>query len=279
MKQRHRIILNILDFLIDSKLVYFIHRIISYVILKIQNYTLEIKNDHNEKYKLLNELKKHHKTFLKERKHSKMMKGLNLAFICDGNRRWAKKQGISVINKKIERGLEKITEIIRFCYCRGIESISFYVFALRNFKRDTNEIDGIKKFIINNDFKEIPVRIKIYGDFEAFQDPKIKEKLIELDKKTSERKFNDFFTLNFFLGYNSTECDKNVGNPNMWFDERVDILIRTSGEKRLSDFLVRNVASGTSVQFVTALWPEFTISQLYLIVYKYKLEEKFLIKK
>ena len=265
------ILLKFLDFLIENRFVYILHRIITFIYIKYVKmfYTINLESN---KTMFSNEINKDAALVKQLRKrYTGIFNNLNVAFVCDGNRRWSKKNKIYKNKDKISFGLQKIEQIVSFLYFKGCSSISFYVFAIRNFKRAGEEIDAVKKQLKNQKIEKYSLKIRVYGDLSLFEDKEIL-KNIEQWETGSNVVDDDTFKINIFLAYNSKECDLDETNKRMFFDDKVDILIRTSGEKRLSDFMVKQVASGTAVKFISTLWPDLTLSQVFLILQQFKLE-------
>ncbi|OQS55498.1 RER2 [Ecytonucleospora hepatopenaei] len=270
-------LLRIGDFFIDNKIFLFMHNIISFCMFFFYKifYGIVFKHvsfDGKEDHVLFDS--EENNTILKIqklRKNKGMFKNINMVFICDGNRRWAKKHGYTDTTKKVEIGINKIHEIILFLYLQGCKSASFYVFAIRNFRRASDELSAIKKYLKSESIKKYNLKVKIYGEIERFEDKQVVENISKWENNSNS--INDeTFVINLFLAYNSTECDKDKSNLRAYFDDPVDILVRTSGERRLSDFMVRQVASGTQVKFISPLWPELTISHVFFILLQQKFE-------
>lgn len=214
-------------------------------------------------------------------KRISIFQNLSVAFIADGNRRWHRMRSKStggavsssslpVKNDKIDSGFRKIEEIIKFAYFNSLKEVSFFCFAVKNFKRPANEVNEIMDYIRDSRPLEhsLPIKLQIYGDMSLLR-PDVQDSLKLFEERT---KSNTGMTVNLFISYNSSNDEH---SPNR-FNKRVDILIRTSGEKRISDFMVRQVASGTAVDFVAPYWPELSLLHLNLILCKYLLEEKYL---
>ncbi|ADM12318.2 undecaprenyl pyrophosphatase synthetase [Encephalitozoon intestinalis ATCC 50506] len=206
------------------------------------------------------------------RSRIKIFQGMRVAFICDGNRRYMKKIGQK---DKFTRdpGLQKIYEFINFGYFYGLKEVSFFCFALSNLRRTPEEVNGImniiRKKIKNPKKTSIKPKFLVYGRLDLL-DSDVRNKLIEVEKETEN---NTDIVVNIFFAY-SSEDEINRG---IKFDSKVDILIRTGDAKRLSNFMVRQVATGTSVFFAKVLWPELTIVHLFLILLKHQLENKYLL--
>ncbi|KAM0672715.1 cis-prenyltransferase [Ordospora colligata] len=198
---------------------------------------------------------------------------MNIAFICDGNRRYMKKHGFKDPFER-DDGLNKIYEFIQFAYIYGIREVSLFCFAIKNFRRKSSEVDGIMN-IITNKFKtpeekeiRIKAKIRIYGRLDLVKQD-VRDKLILIQNETQH---NQDIIVNIFFAY-SAEDEIIQG---VKFNSNVDILIRTGNEKRLSDFMIRQVAQGTSVFFAKPLWPEMSTIHLFLILLKHKLEDRYL---
>lgn len=269
-------LLKLIDFFITNRLCYSIHKLFSWMYFQWMRWMWRIEF-HNGTLSINNKVYIQIDTFKKIREKSKLFKDLDIVFICDGNRRWATKNNIDNNQTKIQYGIEKIEQIIEFSYLHGLRSVSFYIFSIRNFQRDSAEIMAIKKFITNGKIQNYPFQLKLYGDFSYFEDATIIEKLLEIEEKSDSR--NNSFIVNIFISYNSTNCDKDKTNKRQFFNDNVDLVIRTSGEKRLSDFMIRQVASGCGVNFVNCLWPELTLSHITFMLLLYKIEMQFFRKK
>nr|AGE96330.1 undecaprenyl pyrophosphate synthetase [Encephalitozoon cuniculi] len=201
-----------------------------------------------------------------------IFKNMNIAFICDGNRRYARKLGLEDSFIK-DKGLQKIYEFIEFGCFYGIKEISFFCFALSNFKRSPEEVNklmGLVKQKIERP-KEIGIgpKFRVYGRLDLLEED-VRKRLMDIEE---ESKNNTSIIVNIFFAY-SAEDEITRG---IQFNSHVDILIRTSNTKRLSNFMIRQVAKGTSVFFAKALWPELTTAHLFLILLKHRLENKYLL--
>lgn len=201
-----------------------------------------------------------------------ILENMSVAFICDGNRRYMNKLGLRD-NFMRKEGLKKIYEFIEFGYHNRLKEVSFFCFALRNFKRPRNEVDGLMAIIKNKDHKaessKLKPKFRVYGRLELLEE-EVRNELCRLEEETKE---NLDIVVNIFFAY-SAEDEISSG---ILFNSHVDLVIRTGGVRRLSDFMLRQVASGTAVFFSEALWPEFTVVHLYLILLKHHLENKYLL--
>lgn len=190
---------------------------------------------------------------------------INIAFIADGNRRYLKKHNKNIQQTK-QKGISKINEIINLCTKLNLKEVSFFCFSINNFKRPTIEIENILQIFKYN--KTITnCKIKIYGNLNLL--PKnIAINLVELEQRTE---INKGIIVNLFIAYSTND----EINSYIRFNKKVDLIVRTSGEKRLSDFLVLNVCNGARVLFIDCLWPEVSVCHVLLVLIMYRLENLF----
>ncbi len=198
----------------------------------------------------------------------------HVAIIMDGNGRWAKKKHLprALGHKK---GVETVREIVRYAGKTGLEALSLYAFSSENWKRPEEEISdlmGLLRAFIKNDIDEFvanDVRLKILGDYHALA-PDIVSLIDDAMARTAH---NTRTTLAVALNYGSQ--DEIVRAANAAAADGVitaeaiaarldtadmpplDLVIRTSGEQRLSNFLLWQAAYA-EFWFTDTLWPDFT---------------------
>ena len=207
----------------------------------------------------------------------------HVAIIMDGNGRWARKHKLSV-SKGHRQGTETLREIIRHTDNLGIRALSLYAFSTENWNRSEEEVAALMQLILDFFVSEIDeldaknVRILILGDKSALPE-KQRETLKEAEKRTER---NTGLHLNIAINYGgraelvraAQEIAILVRNGDMKAEEitestisdhlytrgqpDVDLLIRTSGEQRLSNFLLYQNAYAEFV-FPETLWPDFTV--------------------
>ena len=204
---------------------------------------------------------------------------MNIGIIIDGNGRWAKRNSFN-ITKGHEQGINVVREIVEESVKQKISSLTLYAFSTENWLRPETEITGIKKLIIkaiDNQLTELleqNVKLQFFGNISGFG-KKVSSKISDAEKKTS---FDDpSLVLNIALGYGGrldiiNAVNKILGeskNKNVIIDEEkffsyldaplkdLDLLIRTGGEMRLSNFLLFHIAY-TELFFTEKLWPDFT---------------------
>lgn len=222
----------------------------------------------------------------------------HIAFIMDGNGRWAIKHGLprTAGHKK---GAEVVVEIVKAAKDFGIKYVTLYAFSTENWKRPKEEVDtlmGLLKEYLSHDFNELKdkdVCIRFIGEREMLSSD-IVLKMSELEKETQN---NKSLTLQIALSYGSRQeivqatrkIAEKIKNGDMLIkaiDEKTisdmlytkdipdpDLLIRTSGEQRISNFLLWQLAY-TEFFFTPTFWPDFTKEELSQIIQNYQLRER-----
>ena len=203
----------------------------------------------------------------------------HVAIIMDGNGRWAKERGQIRLQGHLA-GMEALCRIVRHSSDIGVEYLTVYAFSTENWKRPADEVSGIFKLLIKFVKRELDelnrnnVRIDILGDWSII--PEDSADSIRLALATTEK--NDGLKLNIALNYggraeitravnmlidsgkkNVTEedisaCLYTAGMPDP------DVIIRTSGESRLSNFLIWQSAY-SEIVLTPVYWPDFTPSE------------------
>ncbi len=212
----------------------------------------------------------------------------HVAFIMDGNGRWGRKKGRSR-NYGHLKGVETVKKIVSSCITLKIPFVTFYVFSSENWKRPKKEIIYLFKLIrlyfsseLQNLIKE-DIKINILGELNKLS----KDIKSILKKTTSLTKNNKKITVNLAINYGSKKeilnafkkSQKKVNEKrfqiNLYTKNQPDpdILIRTGGYKRLSNFMLWQLAY-TELFFLNKLWPDFKSSDLYKIVKKYKNQKR-----
>ena len=202
----------------------------------------------------------------------------HVAIIMDGNGRWAKKRMLPrAMGHK--RGVETVRNIVRAAGELGLETLSLYAFSSENWKRPEEEINDLMALMrdfIKSDldtFAKNDVRLKIIGDYKALS-PDIVEMLEESIARTSK---NSRTTLAVALNYGSQDeivraaraaaaqgeiSASSIGaNLDTAGLPPLDLLIRTSGEQRLSNFMLWQAAYA-EFWFTETLWPDFSKDEL-----------------
>ena len=208
----------------------------------------------------------------------------HVAFIMDGNGRWGKKKSKGR-NYGHLKGVETVKRIVSSSIELKIPFITFYVFSSENWKRPKTEINFlfklIQKYFVNeiNTIVKEGIKINILGEMD-----KLSKDLKKILKKTSVlTKNNKKITVNLAINYGSKNeiinaanrikkklniknFEKNLYTKNM---PDPDILIRTGGHQRLSNFMLWQLAYA-ELFFLNKLWPDFNSKDLKRIIKKYK---------
>lgn len=218
----------------------------------------------------------------------------HVGIIMDGNGRWAKKNKLKIALGH-RAGTEALREIIRNSSDIGIQALSLYAFSTENWSRSQTEVDALMALLLEFFTSEIDelqaknVRILILGDKDALP-PEQRRALIEAETRTF---MNTGLHLNIAINYGSRaelaraakllarEVYEGIRLPES-IDENaiaqrlytsglpdVDLLIRTSGEMRLSNFMLWQCAYAEFV-FPKALWPDFTLEDYHACIAEYQ---------
>lgn len=207
---------------------------------------------------------------------------LHVGIIMDGNRRWAKKNGLPVYLGH-SRGAEVFKSLAIYCNKIGLKYLTVYAFSTENWKRSAAEVSALmillKKYLnkVIKEFSNENMKMKFLGDVSAFS-PDI-QKLIQKIEKDSEN--NTGLQLNIAINYGSkseilraaknlaekvrlkeidiNSIDDKIFSENLYTSGApdVDLLIRTGGEKRISNFMLWQCAYA-EFYFTDVLWPDFS---------------------
>ena len=208
--------------------------------------------------------------------------GINAAIIMDGNGRWAEKNALNVTSGH-EKGVDVVRKIVESAAKAQLDSLSLYAFSTENWSRPKKEILGIKKLIISAIDSQVPelidqnVRLNFFGDYSSFGE-EVVGAIAQAERATASQ--NPRLKLNIALGYggradiieatklisNDIKLDKltaeDISNETFFRYlkapiNELDLLIRTGGDHRISNFLLYHLAY-TEIQFTNTLWPDFT---------------------
>ena len=212
----------------------------------------------------------------------------NLAIIMDGNGRWATSKGLRRTVGH-EKGSEVIRDISIYCsYHEEIESVTFYAFSTENWKRPKYEVDFLMKLLKRYLQKELPtyqeynIRFKAIGNIQEFSTP-LQDMIKHIEEETKNNTaLTQVMALNYGSRYEITDAVNKLiasGKQQVTSDDisealqtpysDIDLLIRTSGEQRISNFLLWQL-SYAELYFTDTLWPDFTSNELESIIYQFK---------
>ena len=206
----------------------------------------------------------------------------NVGIIMDGNGRWAVKNSFKV-SEGHKKGVNVVRKVVEESVKQDIKSLTLYAFSSENWKRPKTEINAIKKLIIkaiddqSQELIEQKVKLKFFGDIDSFG-KKIINKISKIESDTYRK--DSSLDLNVALGYGGQQDIINIvknaskqvssGKLNVrdinkktieTFSsvpvEDIDLLIRTGGDKRVSNFLLFQIAYA-EIMFIDKYWPDFT---------------------
>ena len=210
----------------------------------------------------------------------------HIAIILDGNGRWAKKKGMPR-NYGHAEGSKNVERICEEAYRLGVKYLTVYAFSTENWKRPKDEVDALMNLLRNymktclKTAEKNRMRVRVIGDKTAL-DNDIRERISQLEEATQD---NDGLCFQIALNYGSRDemvramkrlCEdcKDGGISPEQINERVfetyldthgipdpDLMIRTSGEQRLSNYLLWQLAY-SEFYFTDVLWPDFTKEEL-----------------
>jgi undecaprenyl diphosphate synthase len=222
----------------------------------------------------------------------------HLAIIMDGNGRWAKQKGL-LRSLGHENGTKSVKKIIEASAALGIKYLTLYAFSTENWNRPKLEVETLMKVLINSLKKELitlqknNIKLNAIGNLEKLPNSAQKELLDVMDKT----KDNTLMTLTLALSYGSREelvhavknicskvknniisidtIDDSIINEHLYTQNLpdVDLLIRTSGEHRISNFLLWQIAYA-ELYFTDILWPDFKEQDLYEAIISYQKRER-----
>ncbi|MBQ1269621.1 MAG: di-trans,poly-cis-decaprenylcistransferase [Clostridia bacterium] len=199
----------------------------------------------------------------------------HVAFIMDGNGRWAKKR-LMPRSYGHKMAVENVTEVVEYCFSKGIKYISLFAFSTENWNRSKEEIDALfdllRKYFtvkIKQLLKE-GVRLTVMGDLSRLPED-VRE---DLEAAIAQTQQNDKFILNVGINYGGRDeilraCNKLIAQGKNAVTEAdfrsalytadipdPDLVVRTSGEVRISNFMIYQMAY-SELYFPKTLWPDF----------------------
>ncbi|WP_353169553.1 isoprenyl transferase [Flavobacterium sp.] len=222
----------------------------------------------------------------------------HLAIIMDGNGRWAKKQGMLRVFGH-EKGTKSVKQTVENCAKLGIEFLTLYAFSTENWNRPKIEVDTLMKLLVSALKKELKtlqnndIKLNAIGNLGTL--PTIVKK--ELEEVIEKTKANNRMTLTLALSYGSRDeiinavkiisekvknniisldaIEESIINQHLYTQNMpdVDLVIRTSGEHRISNFLLWQIAYA-EFYFTDVLWPDFNEEELHKALLSYQKRER-----
>ena len=222
----------------------------------------------------------------------------HIAIIMDGNGRWAKQKGKLRIFGH-ENGAKAVKQVVEGCSELGVKNLTLYAFSTENWNRPKLEVQTLMKLLVSSLKREIKtlydndIKLNAIGDLKALP-AKVYSELMEVIEITKGSKKSN---LTLALSYGSREeltnaikeisikvknniispekIDESVINEHLYTQNlpNVDLLIRTGGENRVSNFLLWQIAY-TELYFTNVFWPDFTKEHLYESIINYQKRER-----
>lgn len=222
----------------------------------------------------------------------------HLAIIMDGNGRWAKQKGMLRAFGH-ENGTKSVRLTVETCAKLGISHLTLYAFSTENWNRPKMEVDTLMNLLIKSLKKELKtlqdnqIKLNTIGNISLLP-AKAQHELLEVINKTKD---NQQMTLTLALSYGSREelvsaikaisdkvknniispesIDETIINQHLYTHNLpdVDLLIRTSGEHRISNFMLWQIAYA-ELYFTDVLWPDFREQHLYEAIISYQKRER-----
>jgi undecaprenyl diphosphate synthase len=211
----------------------------------------------------------------------------HIAIIMDGNGRWAKKRGLPRVAGH-KRGVDTVKEIVEACAEIGVKFLTLYTFSTENWKRPKDEVSTLMRLLLNSlrdrvsELNDNDIRLTTIGNIESL--PTAVRKQLDFDIERTKN--NKKMVLNLALSYSGRwellEAIKQIANASVEgkikitnIDEKLvssflttknipdpDLVIRTSGEFRVSNFLLWQIAYSEFI-ITETLWPDFSKFDLY----------------
>ena len=222
----------------------------------------------------------------------------HISIIMDGNGRWAKQKGL-LRALGHEEGSKAVRDVVEGCAEIGVKNLTLYAFSTENWNRPKREVDTLMRLLVTSLKKEIKtltknnIKLQAIGNIQNLP-KKAQKELAEVIDKTKE---NKHMTLTLALSYGSREelihvvkeisekvknneltpdaIDESIINQHLYTHNLpdVDLLIRTSGEQRISNFLLWQIAYA-ELYFTNILWPDFRKENLLEAIYNYQTRER-----
>jgi undecaprenyl diphosphate synthase len=212
----------------------------------------------------------------------------HLAIIMDGNGRWAKERGLKRV-KGHEKGAEMIRGITTYCASHeSIETVTFYAFSTENWKRPKMEVEFLMKLLdryLKNEletYQQHGVRFQAIGNLTEFS-PTLQKRIKETEELTRNNtsltqilalnyggRLEIVDTVNRLIKAGKTKItEEDISSHLQTPYSDIDFMIRTSGEERISNFLLWQI-SYAELYFTPTLWPDFTPEELDAILKNYQ---------
>ena len=222
----------------------------------------------------------------------------HIAIIMDGNGRWAKSRGLARSSGH-QKGVKSVRKIVKHCAKIGVNTLTLFAFSSENMNRPTEEVGLLFKLflmVLKNETKKLKdnnIRLDIIGDLSVFT-PEIQHLAEKAQQQLQNNTgLNLVIAANYGGQWDITEAAKKIAtkavngeitpeniDKNVFGDHtalaqypRVDLLIRTSGEVRISNFLLWDIAY-SELYFCDTLWPDFDANDLNIAINSFHSRER-----
>ena len=213
----------------------------------------------------------------------------HVGLIMDGNRRWAKENG-KTVNAGHNKGADVFDEISVDLFDKGVKTVSAFIFSKENWKRKTSEVDFLMRLIIKilknhlEKYNDRGIRVKVIGSRDGLKDFVVKA----IETAEERTKDNIRGTLVMCINYTGRQeiadacakiAEQNIKQEDITEEliskyiyepdvEDIDIIVRTSGEQRISGFMLWRAAYA-ELMFVDKYWPDFNETDVDIILEEY----------
>ncbi len=222
----------------------------------------------------------------------------HVAIIMDGNGRWAKQQGEDRIFGHHE-GVNSVREVVEACGEIGVRYLTLYAFSTENWNRPKEEVDALMELLVSTisleteNLHQKGVKLEVIGDVESLPASCRQELQVSIDKTAANSRVTLILALSYSSKWEITEAVKKIGeellagkikiseissrligeklNTSKYPDP--ELMIRTSGEHRISNFLLWQLAYA-EFYFTDVLWPDFRKNEFFKAIISYQNRER-----
>lgn len=222
----------------------------------------------------------------------------HIAVIMDGNGRWARKKGMMRVFGH-QNGVKAVRETVETCAELGVKCLTLYAFSTENWNRPKSEVDALMSLLISTLRKELHtltennIRLRAIGDLSALPPDGYRELMEVMEQTENNEQMDLILALSYSARWEMTEAIRKIAaevaegelSPDQINEECIskhlntagfpdpELLIRTSGESRVSNFLLWQIAY-TELYFTPTLWPDFRKEDVYMAILDFQKRER-----